>query len=119
MGMDAGIPSGKADSAPVCTADDYHMVDGEYKWNPKKVGFAHKLCQEKCEKAMIANEPRIIVANTSTTEKEMQPYIDMAEKYDYMVISLIVENRHGGKNSHGVPEETLEKMENRFSIKLR
>ena len=32
--------------------------------------------------------------------------------------SLIVENRHGGKNVHGVPDETLEKMEQRFSIKL-
>ena len=32
--------------------------------------------------------------------------------------SIIVENRHGSVNEHGVPEETLWKMKNRFEIKL-
>ena len=65
--------------------------------------------------------PEIIVSNTSTTEKELQPYLELAKKYDYKVVSLIVENRHGNKDIHGVPEETLVKMENRFkqNIKLR
>ena len=48
----------------------------------------------------------------------MKPYYELAEKYGYAVFSLIVENRHGGKNVHNVPEETLEKMRNRFEIKL-
>ena len=34
------------------------------------------------------------------------------------VFSIIVENRHGGENVHNVPQETLEKMKNRFEIKL-
>jgi hypothetical protein len=29
-----------------------------------------------------------------------------------------VENRHGGINEHGVPEEKLEQMKNRFEVKL-
>jgi hypothetical protein len=61
---------------------------------------------------------RIIVSNTFTQEWEMQPYYDLAEKYGYRVYSLIVENRHDGKNQHGVPQETLEKMKNRFEILL-
>jgi hypothetical protein len=48
----------------------------------------------------------------------MQPYYDLAEKYGYRVYSLIVENRHGGVNEHGVPEEKLEQMKQRFEIKL-
>ena len=44
--------------------------------------------------------------------------IKLAEKYGYRVHSLIVENRHGGVNEHGVPEEKLEQMKNRFEIKL-
>jgi hypothetical protein len=48
----------------------------------------------------------------------MQPYYDLAAKYGYKVFSIIVENRHGGKNVHGVPDEKLEIMKNRFSIKL-
>jgi hypothetical protein len=35
-----------------------------------------------------------------------------------MVTSLIVENRHGGVNLHGVPEEKLNQMKTRFEIKL-
>jgi hypothetical protein len=49
----------------------------------------------------------------------MKPYYEMAEEYGYRVYSLIVENRHSGVNEHGVPDETLEKMENRFQLKLR
>jgi hypothetical protein len=32
--------------------------------------------------------------------------------------SIIVENRHGGVNEHGVPSDKLEQMKNRFNIKL-
>ena len=67
---------------------------------------------------MIKNEPNIVVSNTFTTEKELQPYLELAMKYDYKVVSLIVENRHGSQSIHNVPEETLVKMKNRFSIKL-
>jgi hypothetical protein len=48
----------------------------------------------------------------------MEPYLKLAEKYDYKVVSLIVENRHGNKSVHNVPDETMEKMRNRFEIKL-
>jgi hypothetical protein len=48
----------------------------------------------------------------------MQPYFDLAEKYDYRVYSLVVENRHGGVNEHGVPTEKVEQMRNRFNFKL-
>lgn len=61
----------------------------------------------------------IVVSNTFTQEWEMKPYFELAERYGYTVHSLIVENRHGGVNTHGVPEEALQKMENRFVTKLR
>jgi hypothetical protein len=61
---------------------------------------------------------RIVVSNTFTQEWEMQPYYDLAEKYGYRVYSLIVENRHGGVNEHGVPEEKLVQMKKRFEIRL-
>jgi hypothetical protein len=48
----------------------------------------------------------------------MKPYFNMAEKYGYKVFSIIVENRHGGKNEHGVPDDKLELMRNRFEVKL-
>jgi hypothetical protein len=61
---------------------------------------------------------KVVVSNTFTQEWEMQPYYDLAKEHGYRVYSIIVENRHGGVNSHGVPQETLERMKNRFEIKL-
>lgn len=100
-------------------ADMYHYdVEGNYNWKPENMGKAHEWCQLGCESAMKQEMSKIVISNTSTTEKELKPYYDLAEKYGYMVFSLIVENRHRGVNVHSVPAETLERMKNRFSIKL-
>jgi phenolic acid decarboxylase len=61
---------------------------------------------------------KIVVSNTFTQEWEMEAYYKMASQHGYRVFSLIVENRHGGVNEHGVPEEKLEQMKNRFEVKL-
>ena len=119
-----GIPgSGKTTFAnmlgkAVCCADDFYMHDGEYKWNAEDIGNAHGWCQRKCRRFMKAQAETIIVANTNTTPREMQPYMDLARQFGYMVFSVIVENRHGGESVHGVPEATLEKMRGRFNIEL-
>ena len=60
----------------------------------------------------------IVVSNTFTQEWEMKPYYDLAKSWGYKVFSIIIENRHGGVNEHGVPEDKLEMMKNRFEIKL-
>jgi len=101
----------------ICCADDFFMKDGEYKWNPNQIGIAHGWCKNKCEQAMQEGK-NVIVSNTLTTEKELKPYLTLANKFGYRVYSLIVENRHGGKNTHGVPADTISRMKDRFSIKL-
>ena len=110
----------------VIEADQY-FVDkqtGEYKFDGSKIKDAHAWCQNEVEIRMGDNQvnpqyyPQIAVSNTFTQEWEMKPYFDMAEKYGYKVFSIIVENRHGGKNEHGVPDDKLEIMRNRFEIKL-
>jgi predicted kinase len=60
----------------------------------------------------------IVVSNTFTQEWEMKPYFEMADRYDYKVFSIVVENRHGGVNEHNVPEEVLTKMRERFEVNL-
>lgn len=104
-------------------ADQYFMEDGEYKFDGSKIKLAHNYCQSQTQAWMSTNGEqvnvdRIIVSNTFTQEWEMKPYYELAEKYGYKVFSLIVENRHGGVNEHGVPEDKLEQMKNRFEIKL-
>jgi hypothetical protein len=48
----------------------------------------------------------------------MNEYFELAKKYGYKVFTIIVENRHGGVNQHGVTVDKLEQMKNRFEIKL-
>jgi hypothetical protein len=48
----------------------------------------------------------------------MTPYFELASKYGYMVITMVVENRHGGTNEYGVPDDKLKIIKNRFEIKL-
>jgi predicted kinase len=130
-----GIPgSGKSTLAEklvghdflVCEADKY-FVDketGEYKFDFTKIKEAHKFCQDLVETYMkdsLVNDQfyrEIAVSNTFTQEWEMEHYMELAKKYGYTVFTLVVENRHGGKNIHNVPEEIIEKMKQRFEIKL-
>lgn len=98
-------------------ADMFFMQDGEYKFEASKLKQAHEWCQDKTE-AWMRNGYNVIVSNTFTQEWEMDAYYKLAEKYGYRVHSLIVENRHGGVNEHGVPADKLEQMKNRFEISL-
>ena len=93
--------------------------DGTYKFDPLEIKKAHEWCQTMVNGKMSIGVSKVVVSNTFTQEWEMQPYFDMAEKYGYRVYSLVVENRHGGINEHGVPTETLEKMESRFQVMLK
>jgi len=109
----------------ICEADQYfYDKEGNYNFDPSKIKDAHAWCKNKVETMMGDHQlneqyyPEIAVSNTFTQEWEMKDYFDLADKYGYKVVSLIVENRHGGKNVHGVPEDKLEIMKNRFEIKL-
>ena len=102
----------------VVSADDYHTDDqGNYNWKFENQAAAHRYCQGKTRTIMELGQ-NVAVANTFTTVKEMKPYYKMAKELGYTVFSIIVENRHNGKNVHNVPAETIEKMRNRFNVEL-
>lgn len=110
---------------PVFEADQYFIDSetGEYKFDVTKLKEAHEWCRRSVENLMrgwssVLPANHIVVSNTFTQEWEMESYFKLAKQYDYQVYSLIVENRHGGVNTHGVPEEKLEQMRNRFEVKL-
>ena len=130
-----GIPgSGKSTFAEqivgadflVFEADKYfiNQDNGKYEFDISKIKDAHKWCQnlvENCMKDSMVNDHyyrEIAVSNTFTQEWEMEPYFELAKTYGYKVFSIIVENRHGGTNQHGVPEDKIQQMKNRFEIKL-
>jgi len=101
-------------------ADDYFTdrETGEYRFDPSKLGEAHNFCQKAVALYMKDGVSPLVVHNTSTTERELKPYFQMAKEHGYTVFSLVVENRHGHKDVHEVPQDAIERMVNRFSIKL-
>ena len=113
-------------TACIFEADKFwYDVHGNYAFDINRLHIAHQWCQKQVEGAMIENLTSngqyfsdIVVSNTNTTEKELEVYLTLANKYEYKIVSLIVENRHGGKSIHNVPDEIMEKMKNRFTIKL-
>jgi len=103
----------------ILSADDFFEDEnGEYNFDPTKLKEAHNYCQFRCSERMRQQKVRIVVANTFTQEWEMDEYFKMAERYNYRVHTIIVENRHGNENIHGVPENKLQQMKDRFEIKL-
>jgi predicted kinase len=109
----------------ICEADlFFYDKEGNYNFDANKLSAAHNWCREQVEIRMKDNEvnpqfyPEIVVSNTFTKEWEMAEYFDLAKKYGYKVFTIIVENRHGGVNQHGVPAEKIEQMKNRFEVKL-
>jgi len=129
---------------PVLSADMFFEdSEGNYNWDSSKLKDAHAWCKYQVEGLMrdfefnpfpvrstrvassmgylsgfYSDFSKIFVANTFTQEWEMEDYFKLAEQYGYQVVSLIVENRHGNKNVHSVPDEKVEQMKERFQVKL-
>ena len=103
----------------VLSADNFFIdKNGEYVFDGAKIKEAHNTCQQKCAERMKHEFLKIVVANTFTEEWEMKPYFEMAERYNYRIHTVIVENRHGNKNIHNVPDEKLQSMKSRFDIQI-
>lgn len=102
----------------ICCADDFFMVGDEYKFDPTKLKQAHAECFDKFKAAVERGEPKIVISNTNTQTWEFDSYKHFAETNGYRVFVVVVENRHGGNNVHGVPDEVLEKQKARFRIAL-
>lgn len=104
----------------VFEADQFFLTEGKYKFDQTKLGQAHNNCKIRLISAMQNGITPLCVSNTTTTEKELEPYLEYAKAYGYTAFVLVVENRHNGVNQHNVPEEVLVKMKARLmgSIKL-
>jgi len=98
-------------------ADMYFMQNGAYNFQQSRLTDAHNWCQGVVDAALSIGRT-VVVSNTSTTEKEVQPYQELVKQHNANFVSLIVENRNGTMSVHDVPEEALQRQRSRFSVKL-
>lgn len=61
----------------VCSADDFFMKNGEYCFDPSKIGEAHEACMRKAIEAIEAGK-NVVIDNTNTSPVEVDPYLVMA-----------------------------------------
>jgi predicted kinase len=105
---------------PAYSIDDYFTDEqtGEYKFRFDENHLAYWQCQQNVELAMQSENKKIFVHNTFTMVWEMEPYFKMARVYNYSVYVLTVENRHGSKNNHAIPEDHIKKMAEKYKVVL-
>jgi predicted kinase len=97
--------------AEVYEADYYFLVNGEYVFDPKKLGWAHKSNQDRTRKSLEEGKT-VIVANTLTTSREIRDYTSIAESLG-IPVEVYRSNATFG-NVHGVPDEKVAQMRARM-----
>jgi predicted kinase len=102
--------------AVICSADYFFMVDGEYQFDPRLLGRAHKSCQDACRNAMITGQ-NVIIDNTNINIRDAKPYIEMAAEYGYMVQWITVEmpieackTLNAARGSKAIPDAVLDRQ---------
>lgn len=105
---------------PVFSVDSYftNPETGEYRFEFDKNHLAYKACIQNTEKAMLKKVEKIFIDNTLTLEWEIEPYLQLAAANNYTVHVVTVENRHKGLNTHGINNEQLNKMAEKYKVVL-
>jgi len=105
---------------PVCSVDRYFTdpITGDYTFDYSKNHLAYADCEKATKEAMEGGCSKVIVDNTFTMEWEMIPYFKLAKQLNYRLFVVTVENRHNGKNNHGVTNEQLLKMAANYNVSL-
>lgn len=105
--------------APIFSIDSYFENEvGEYHFDYQKNHLAYKDCEAKTKQALELGIPFVILDNTFTLDWELAPYERLAKEFGYLFFVVTVENRHGGKNVHQIPEEQIEKMKAKYQVVL-
>lgn len=105
---------------PIFSVDDYFTdeITGEYLFNFSDNHLAYKQCEELSRDAMKQSIPKVFLHNTFTMDWELEPYFKLAAEFNYALFVVTVENYHTNKNTHGVSDEQLQKMAEKYKVKL-
>ncbi len=114
------------EDACICNADQFFMVDNEYRFDPTKLPVAHAECFKWFLDAIFKKYDKIIVDNTHIHRWEYQNYELAARIAGYQVeimefrpvtiddVKLCIR-----RNTHRVPPDIIAKMAIEFEIDTR
>ena len=92
-------------------ADWFFCQNWGYEFEPAKLKYAHDWCRGETS-IVLQGGYTAIVSNTFTQMWDMDKYIQLA--VDFGVELEVVEIKTQFNNIHGVPEEKLQQMKNRW-----
>lgn len=92
-------------------ADMFFMKNGEYVFDRDKLNGAHKWCYQQTLLALIHGFD-VVVSNTFTTKKELAPYLEIGAANTVDIEIIEMKDNYG--SIHGVPQETIIKMKERW-----
>ena len=109
----------------IFSTDDLFMVDGEYQFDPSKLGEYHaenlRLATAFMERFAPHTTPAIcVIDNTNTQHWEYEKYVEAAKENGFMVQIISVDWKqediplYAERNSHGVPIEAIQRMADRW-----
>ena len=93
-------------------ADMYFEEGGKYKFDVTKLGEAHEWCYQQVEQSLIDGYTTY-VANTNLTKWERAKYIELAKQLGDVDVQIVVCSGNY-QNIHGVPQEKLEMMKQKY-----
>ncbi|MFN3343943.1 MAG: AAA family ATPase [Flavobacteriales bacterium] len=105
---------------PCYSVDDFFTDEKteEYSFDHKQNHLAYKQCEEKTRIALQSGIEKVFVHNTFTIDWELEPYFKMAAEFGYTLHIVTVENYHGKTNVHQIPNEQLQKMTEKYKVRL-
>ena len=97
----------------VFEADDwFYLKDPNvYAFKAEELPLAHRYCLQRTLLALAAGQD-VVVANTFTTRKELEPYEELANRLHACVTLHTCRGSYG--STHNVPSETMQKMATRW-----
>jgi len=84
---------------------------GDYCFDPQKLGYCHKMCHDLVELAMLG-ERNFIQANTNLRRRDVNTYINLAEKYNYKVVIIKLNSFFG--SIHSVAPDKIAAMKSQM-----
>ncbi len=104
-------------SCEICSADNYHIINGKYQWEAKNAFIAHLKNISFCKNRLLDTDV-CIFDNTNTNKNDFKEIVLYAKKYNSKILGVKFNHSnlrsHLNQQKHGVPIDKLENFANKI-----
>ncbi|WP_220720380.1 hypothetical protein [Agarivorans litoreus] len=107
--------SGKTEFAKTITNNvvscwDYYAKYGQNKWNQELKPHADEYCRSRVAELMAQGVDTLAVTNSFSKSSDLDFYLDAAQKHQYKVFTLVMENQNSEEYKRDAPEDVVLKQ---------